>query len=112
MRNAAVGRPQPPVKAHANDVDSSYARMPLAPADQVYAALDGARMKQIVEDITAISRKSRDEGIKYWGRIAGSKANGEMLEYTAKRFRGVRPAGRRACSTSTCRLSGSRSTGT
>jgi hypothetical protein len=81
------GAPQPPVKAHANHVDSSYARMPLAPADQVYAALDGARMKQIVEDITAISRKSRDEGIKYWGRIAGSKANGEMLEYTAKRFR-------------------------
>src|SRR5262245_59844877 len=81
------GEPQPPVRPHTNDVNTTAARLPLAAADQKYAGLDGARMKQFVNDITAISRKSRDEGIKYWGRIAGSKANGEMLEYTAKRFR-------------------------
>jgi hypothetical protein len=81
------GQPQPPVKAHVNDVDSSYPRVPLAPGDEAYAGLDGARLKQFVNDVTAISLRSRDEGIKYWGRIAGSKANTEMLEYTARRFR-------------------------
>ena len=81
------GEAQPPVKAHVNNVDTSYPRMPLAPADQKYARLDGVEMKQTVQDITAISRKSRDEGIKYWGRIAGTKADAETEEYVAKRFR-------------------------
>jgi hypothetical protein len=83
------GEPQPPVRPHANDADGTYSRLPLAPADQKYASLDGARMKQSVNDITAISRKSRDEGIKYWGRIAGTKADKEMEEYAAKRFRDI-----------------------
>lgn len=81
------GTPQPPVRPHTNDVESSYPRVPLAPADQKYGALNGARMKQYVNDITALSRKSRDEGIRYWGRIAGTKADAEMEEYSAKRFR-------------------------
>jgi hypothetical protein len=72
---------------HANDVESSYARLPLAAADQAYARIDGARMKQTVNEITGISRKSRDEGVKYWGRIAGSKADAETEEYSARRFR-------------------------
>ena len=46
-------------------------------------------MKQFVNDITAISRKSRDEGVKYWGRIAGTKADKEMEEYAARRFREI-----------------------
>src|SRR5262249_62212586 len=65
------------------------ARQPLLAADQKYSALDGARMKQTVNDITAISRKSRDEGVKYWGRIAGTKADKEMEEYAARRFREI-----------------------
>lgn len=81
------GAPQPPVRPHTNDVNATSTRLPLAPADQKYAALDGARMKTFVNDITAISRKSHDEGVKYWGRIAGSKADAEMEEYAAKRFR-------------------------
>jgi len=83
------GEPQPPVRPHTNDVDTTAARQALAPADQKYAALDGARMKQTVNDITAISRKSRDEGIKYWGRIAGTKADKDMEEYAARRFREI-----------------------
>jgi peptidase M28-like protein len=76
-----------PLRAHSNDVESSYLRMPLPPAEQKYAALDGARMKQVVEDFAAISRKSRDEGNKYWGRIAGAKADLDAEEYVARRFR-------------------------
>jgi Peptidase family M28 len=87
VARAQRGAPQPPVRPHTNDVDSSYTRLPLAPADQKYGAIDGARLKQFVNDVTAISRKSRDEGIKYWGRIAGTKADAEMEEYAARRFR-------------------------
>ena len=54
-----------------------------------YADIDGSRLKQIVEDIAAISRKSRDAGIKYWGRIAGSAANAEATEYMASKFRAM-----------------------
>ena len=83
------GEPQPAVRPHSNDVNTTAARLPLAAADQKYVALDGARMKQSVNDITAISRKSRDEGVKYWGRIAGTKADKEMEEYAARRFREI-----------------------
>jgi hypothetical protein len=83
------GEPQPPVRPHANEVDTTAARLPLTSADQKYAALDGAKMKQSVNDITAISRKSRDEGVKYWGRIAGTKADKDMEEYAARRFKEI-----------------------
>ena len=43
------GQPQPPVKAHVNDVDSSYPRMPLAPGDETYAGLDGARHETVCQ---------------------------------------------------------------
>ena len=105
------GEPQPPVRAHSNDVDTTSARLPLASADQKYAALDGARMKQTVNDITAISRKSRDEGVKYWGRIAGTKADKEMEEYAGATLPRDRSAGRAHAVRSTCRRSGSPSTG-
>ena len=78
---------QPPLRRHLNTAESSYIRMPLPPGEQAYAPIDGGRMKQFVEDITAISRKSRDEGIKYWGRIAGTKADLETEDYIARRFR-------------------------
>lgn len=80
---------QPPVQVHRNDVDTTHARLPLAPEDRAYARIDGARMKADVNDITAISRKARDEGIRYWGRIAGSKADLEAEEHAARRFRAI-----------------------
>lgn len=45
----------------------------LAAADRIYADIDGARMKGLVNEVVAISRRSRDDGNKYWGRIAGTK---------------------------------------
>jgi hypothetical protein len=45
----------------------------LAAADRAYAEIDGAKMKGLVNEVVAISRRSRDDGNKYWGRIAGTK---------------------------------------
>jgi hypothetical protein len=53
--------------------DDAYAR-PLVPAaDQKYLKIDGLKMKETMKEVVAISLRSRDDGNKYWGRIAGSK---------------------------------------
>ncbi len=55
----------------------------LAEADRVYADIDGGRMKGIVNEVVAVSRRSRDDGNRYWGRIAGTKyeaMTGDLLE--------------------------------
>src|SRR5207249_11105736 len=46
--------------------DEAYPRFPLPPGNDAYAHVDGRAMKKVVEEITAISRKSRDDGNQYW----------------------------------------------
>jgi hypothetical protein len=62
-----------PVKLHPHDLEASFIRMPLPPGQEKYGRLDGTRLKGFVNEITAISRKSRDDGDLLWGRIAGTK---------------------------------------
>jgi hypothetical protein len=63
-----------PITPHAYPLDDDhYVRFPLPAAEQAYARIDGAHVKQYVNEITAISRKSRDDGNQYWGRISGTK---------------------------------------
>src|SRR5882672_7073293 len=52
--------------------DSDYIRFPLPPGEQAYADVDAMKIKAMIGDITGISRKSRDDGNQYWGRIAGT----------------------------------------
>ena len=52
--------------------DDAYLRWPLPPGEEAYAGVDGMAMKKIIPEITAISRKSRDDGNQFWGRIAGT----------------------------------------
>jgi len=55
----------------------------LSAADRKYADIDGLRMKALVNDVVAISRRSRDDGNQYWGRIAGTKyerMTGDVVE--------------------------------
>jgi len=62
----------------------------LAPADQAYAAIDGARLKQYVAEQTAISRRYRDNGhAQYWGRIIGTAADAENAEWLMQKFRQI-----------------------
>src|SRR5438067_1773590 len=63
-----------PITPHSYPLDDEhYVRFPLPPGEQAYARIDGAHVKQYVNEITAISRKSRDDGNQYWGRISGTK---------------------------------------
>jgi hypothetical protein len=59
----------------------------LAAAAKTYASIDGRRMKQYVEELTAISKKSRDAGDRQWGRIAGMPSGLESQQWLASRFR-------------------------
>ncbi len=68
-----------PVTMHPHDLEASYIRMPLPPGQEKYGRLDGAHLKTFVNEITAVSRKSRDDGELLWGRIAGTKYD-DMVE--------------------------------
>src|SRR5687767_15001898 len=69
--------------------DDQFMRWPYPPADVAYNDLDGFRIKALVNEITAISRKSRDDGNQYWGRIAGTPYERMTNEWTAAQFRRI-----------------------
>ena len=68
-------------------LEESWLRWPLPAAEQVYADIDGQRLKGYVEEATAISRRSRDRGEQWWGRIQGMPADAETQQWLAERFR-------------------------
>lgn len=71
-------------------LDEAYLNWPVAPADRAYAAIDGKHLHQYVQDITAISRRYRDNGHpQYWGRIQGTAADLENAEWVAARFKQI-----------------------
>src|SRR5262245_31131806 len=67
--------------------EDAYIPAALPASERDYAGIDGAKMKASVNDIVAISRKSRDDGNKYWGRIAGTKYEAMTADYIEARFR-------------------------
>jgi hypothetical protein len=63
--------------------EEAYIPAPQSGAAGPYGDISGARMKALVEEVVAISLESRDEGNRYWGRIAGTKyetMTGDLLE--------------------------------
>jgi len=67
--------------------DDAYAR-PLVPAaDQKYLKIDGLKMKETMKEVVAISLKSRDDGNKYWGRIAGTKYEAMVHDWAEAKFK-------------------------
>ena len=79
--NAIVGPPIVPL-------EESYLRWPLPASAAVYGRIDGARLKPYVEQLAAISRKSRDAGNQWWGRITGTPAHAEAQQFVAAKLRG------------------------
>jgi hypothetical protein len=78
--------PEPMKPLH--PLEESYLRWNLAPADQVYASIDGRVLKEYVNDQTAISRRYRDHGHpQFWGRIAGTEADEENAQWLLAKFR-------------------------
>jgi hypothetical protein len=67
--------------------DDAFMRVPLSPADQKYADIDGTRMKEIVREVTQISLKTRDDKTRYWGRIAGTPGEAMTADWVEARFK-------------------------
>ncbi len=82
---AQTRTPPAPMKP-LHPLDESYLRWNLAPADQVYTAIDGHVLKEYVNDQTAISRRYRDQGHQFWGRIAGTEADEENAQWLLAKF--------------------------
>jgi len=61
----------------------------LAPSEQQYAAIDGEHLKKYVEEICAISRRYRDAGHQFWGRITGTAADDENAQWMMAKFREI-----------------------
>src|SRR5262245_54080722 len=59
----------------------------LASTEQSYSTIDGRRLKGYVEEITAISRRYRDSGHQFWGRITGTSADAENAQWMMEKFK-------------------------
>src|SRR5439155_13537127 len=69
--------------------DDAYLRWPLSASEQAYAKLNAHRIKGYIDEITAISRKSRDDGNQYWGRITGTPYDKMTTDWIAAQVRRV-----------------------
>jgi hypothetical protein len=67
--------------------DEDYIRFPLPPGAEAYADVDALKIKSLVGEITAISRKSRDDGNQYWGRIPGTQYDRMTQDWVMARFK-------------------------
>ena len=64
-----------------------HLRRALTGADRVYERIDGRRLKGWLNDVVAFSRRSRDDGNRYWGRISGTPYERMTADWTEERFR-------------------------
>jgi hypothetical protein len=86
---AALGRSQERLGPPLYKIDDAYLHWPLLPEYRAYARIQGQPLKQYVNEITAISRRSRDAGNQYWGRIAGMPSDKETQQWLTTRFKGA-----------------------
>ncbi len=70
-------------------LDDSYINWPLAPSQHAYAAIDGKHLKEYVNDLAAISRRYRDNGHQFWGRIIGTEADAENARWLMEKFKRI-----------------------
>jgi hypothetical protein len=66
--------------------DDSYLKWRLLPSEQRYAPIDGEHLKQFVNEHTAMSRRYRDKGHQFWGRIIGTEADAENAGWPIESF--------------------------
>jgi Peptidase family M28 len=85
-QNPAPRAPRTPEPTH---VRKSEVGWRLAPSEQQYAAIDGEHLKKYVEEICSISRRYRDAGHQFWGRITGTEADDENAKWMMAKFREI-----------------------
>ena len=85
---AAPARNPTPANMPLATLQEMFVRFPLPPGQDAYANIDGRHMHQFVVEQANISRKYRDAGHpKFWGRIIGTSADAEDVEWMIAKFR-------------------------
>ena len=85
---AAPARNPTPANMPLATLQDMFVRFPLPPGQEAYANIDGKRMHQYVVEQANISRKYRDAGhAKFWGRIIGTSADAEDVEWMMAQFK-------------------------
>ena len=85
-QDPAARAPRPTEPTHIRHSEVGWR---LAPSEQQYAAIDGEHLKQYVEELCAISRRYRDAGHQFWGRITGTDADAENAQWMLAKFRQI-----------------------
>ncbi|HEV3056669.1 MAG TPA: M28 family peptidase [Vicinamibacterales bacterium] len=75
----------PPVRP----LTDSYLQWPLPESAREYGRIDGRHLHTYVEELAAISRRSRDAGNQWWGRITGTPAHVETQQMLAAKFKSL-----------------------
>src|SRR5215470_1185665 len=68
-------------------LEQSWLQWPLAASERAYAGIDGRRLRGYVDELAAISRRSRDRGEQWWGRIQGMPADKETERWLIDKYR-------------------------
>ena len=67
--------------------EDAFYKVPLAPEDKKYADLDGMRMKGVIREAAAISRKDQARGTLFWGRNVGFQGHNETQDWVEGYFK-------------------------
>ncbi|MBZ5560104.1 MAG: M28 family peptidase [Acidobacteriia bacterium] len=73
----------------------SFLALPAVPhgqghGDAMYASIDGKHLKGYVDELTAMSRRYRDNGHpQFWGRIIGTDADAENARWLLGKFKAI-----------------------
>ena len=80
-------KPSPLMDSPNHVREDAYVSPAVPAADKSYEKIDGRRIKEKDLEVVGISRKSRDAGDKYWGRIAGTKYEKMTAEWAESKWR-------------------------
>jgi hypothetical protein len=62
----------------------------LAPSEQEYGSIEGDHLKRYVTELTAISRRYRDNGHpQFWGRLIGTESDEESAQWMLEKLRKI-----------------------
>ena len=87
--SAPLAQQQPLVDARGEVHEEAYdhLRRALQGDDAVYGRIDGRHLKGLLNEVVAISRKSRDDGHRYWGWISGTPYEYMAADWTETKLR-------------------------
>ena len=85
---AAPPRHPSPANMDQAKLDDMLIRFPLPAGQQAYADIDGKKIHRYVVEQAQIARRYRDQGHpKFWGRIIGTSADAEDVEWMLAKFK-------------------------